>query len=165
MAGLVSNLIDILKGQIELFQQINALSVDKKQHIIKNDTEALRAVVAKENEIVPKILRTDKNRQLVMKDICTVLNKKEEDMTLTKLIDLIEGQPDHKELKEVVEELKSVADEMKVLNDSIKVLIENALEYVNFNINMIHSSFADAPAGYGDILEEAPQKSFLDING
>jgi len=165
MAGLVSNLIDVLKGQIELFQQINALSVDKKQYIIKNDTESLRAVVAKENEIVPKALRADKNRQLIMKDICTVLNKKEEDMTLTHLISLIEGQPDHKELAEVVGELKSVADEMKELNDSIKVLLENALEFIDFNINMIHSSFSEAPAGYGDTLEEAPQKSFLDING
>ena len=166
MAGLVSNLIEVLKGQMDLYQQIIALSVDKKEYIIKNDIENLRRIVSKENSLVPKALRGDKEREKIMKDICMVLNKKEEDMTLSYLVVLMENQPEHEELKSVVEQIKHYAEEMKDVNESNKALVQNALEFIDYNINVIHSTFSEAPAGYNPTLEEnMGQKGFLDNKG
>ena len=165
MAGLVSNLIDVLKGQVELYSQIAALLVRKKDFIIANDIDSLREVVAEENKLVPKALRCDKDRGRIMQDICTVLNKPA-DMTLTYLVTLMEGQPEHDELQQVVGNLQAAAHEMKELNDSNKVLLQHALEFVDYNINVIHSSFSEAPAGYNDTLDDARDPvSFLDKNG
>jgi len=165
MAGLVSNLIEVLRGQVELYSQIAALSVRKKDFIVANDIDGLRDLVAEENKLVPKALRGDKDRERIMKDICTVLNKPT-DMTLSYLVTLMEGQPEHDELGQVVENLRAAADEMKELNESNKVLIQHALEFVDYNINVIHSSFSEAPAGYNDTLDDArDQVSFLDLNG
>ncbi|MCL2574266.1 MAG: flagellar protein FlgN [Defluviitaleaceae bacterium] len=165
MAGLIGNLIDTLKGQIELYEQITALSVRKKEYIIKNDTENLRAVVAEENLIVPRLVRGDKERERVMKDICMVLNKKEEEMTLSYLVVLMENQPDHAELADIVEKTRAAVTELNEVNEANKVLIENALEFIDYNINLIHSTFSDMPVGYGGYEDAAEQKSFLDING
>jgi len=166
MAGLISNLIEVLQGQVGLYQQISALSAQKKELIIGNDIESLRKIVAEENMVVPKVMRGDKERERIMKDICTVLNKKDEDMTLSYLVTLMENQPEHGELAEVVEKTKTAVYELNDINESNKVLIENALEFIDYNINLIHSTFADMPAGYGGDYEEVgEQKSFLDVNG
>jgi len=165
MAGLVSNLIDVLKGQVELYSQIAALSARKKEFIIKNEIDNLREVVGEENKLVPKALRGDKDRERIMKDICTVLNKPA-DMTLGFLVTLMEGQPEHSDLKQVVENLSAAIDEVKELNESNKVLVQHAMEFIDYNINVIHSSFSEAPAGYNDTLDDTrEQVSFLDING
>jgi len=168
MAGLVSNLIDVLKGQVDLYNQIAALSAQKKDFIIKNDIENLRTVVSEENALIPKALRGDKDREKIMKDICTVLNKKEEEMSLGYLVVLMENQPEHDELANTVDSLKAAAEETRVLNETNKVLVQHALEFIDYNINVIHSSFSDTsgPVGYNDALEDAGgQTSFLDING
>ena len=166
MAGLISNLIETLKGQVGLYQQISALSAQKKEHIIKNDIENLRKVVAEENMIVSKVIRGDKERERTMKDICMVLNKKEEDMTLSYLVTLMEGQPEHGELADIVEKTKVAVNELNEINEANKILIESALEFVDFNINLLHSTFSEVPASYGGNYEEVgEQTSFLDING
>jgi len=166
MAGLISNLIDTLKGQVELYQQINALSLRKKEYIIANDIENLRKVVGEENVVVPKVMRGDKERERIIKDICTVLNKPQEDMTLSYLVTLMENQPEHAELADVVEKTKAAVYELNDVNESNKILIENALEFIDYNMNVIHSSFSEVPASYGSNYEEVgEQKSFLDING
>ena len=166
MAGLINNLIEVLKGQVELYQQTTALSVLKKEHIIKNDIDGLRKVVGEENAIVPRMMRQDKERERIMKDICMVLNKKEEDMTLSYLVTLMENQPEHAELQDVVEKTKKAVHELNSINEENKVLIEDAMEFIEYNINLIHSTFSDGPVGYGSNYEEiGEQKSFLDING
>jgi len=166
MAGLISNLIEVLQGQVVLYQQISALSAQKKDYIIANDIESLRKVVGEENAIVPKVMRQDKERERIIKDICMVLNKKEEDMTLSYLVTLMENQPEHGQLAEVVEKTKTAVYELNHINETNKALIESALEFIDYNINLIHSTFSDTPASYGGNYEEVgEQKSFLDVNG
>jgi len=166
MAGLISNLIEVLQGQVGLYQQISALSAQKKDFIVGNDIDSLRKIVAEENMVVPKVIRGDKERERIMKDICMVLNKGQEDMTLSYLVTLMENQPEHGELSEVVEKTKAAVHELNEINETNKVLIENALEFIDYNINLLHSTFADTPASYGSNYEEAmEQRSFLDING
>ena len=166
MAGLINNLIEVLRGQVELYQQISALSARKKEFIIKNDIESLRKIVGEENMVVPRVIRGDKERERIIKDICTVLNKKEEDMTLSYLVTLMENQPEHAELEEIVDKTKVAVHELNDINEANKALIENALEFIDYNINLLHSTFADMPAGYGSNYEDVgEQKSFLDVNG
>jgi len=162
MAGLVSSLIDVLKGQTELFREVIALSVDKKEFIIKNDIEKLREVVKQENVIVPKLLKGDKDREKIMADISVVMNKPLADLTLSYLEVLMQGQPEHEALVASIDEFVAVIDQMKAANDANKLLIENALDYIDFNINIIHSSLETGPVGYGSLEDNHEAGSFLD---
>jgi flagellar biosynthesis/type III secretory pathway chaperone len=162
MAGLVSSLIEVLKGQTELFREVIALSVDKKELIINNDIEKLKDIVKQENVIVPKLLKGDKDREKIMADISVVMNKKLEDLTLSFLSELMEGQPEHEALVKAIEEFAAAMGEMKAANDANKLLIENALDYIEFNINIIHSSLEAGPAGYGALEDNHEAGSFID---
>jgi flagellar biosynthesis/type III secretory pathway chaperone len=162
MAGLVSSLIDVLKGQTELFSEVIALSVDKKELIIKNDIDRLREVVKQENAVVPKALKGDKDREKIMADISVVMNKKLEDLTLSYLIELMQGQPEHEALVKAVDDFAKAIAQMKAANDANKLLIENALDYIEFNMNIIHSSLEAGPAGYGSLEDNHEAGSFLD---
>ncbi|MCL2753531.1 MAG: flagellar protein FlgN [Defluviitaleaceae bacterium] len=162
MAGLISNLIDTLKGQTDLFKEVAALLVLKKEHIIENDIDALKNVVKQENEIVPKALKNDKEREKIMADIATVLNKKQEELTLSLLAELINGQPEHNDFVVAVDEFVAALEKMKEANDAAKVLVQDALEFVDFNMNIIHSSLDAAPAGYGSLEDGHEPGSFLD---
>jgi flagellar biosynthesis/type III secretory pathway chaperone len=162
MAGLVSSLIDVLKGQTELFREVIALSVDKKEFIIKNDIEKLRELVKQENVIVPKALKGDKDREKIMADISVVMNKKLEDLTLSYLAELMQGQPEHEALVKAIDEFARAIADLKAANDSTKMLIENALEYIEFNMNIIHSSLEAGPAGYGSLEDNHEAGSFID---
>jgi len=165
MAGLINNLIDTIKGQTELFRGVVALSADKKKYIIQNDIENLREIVKQENIIVPKALKGDKVRDGIMRDMATVLNKPVDELTLTRIAEIIEGQPEHAEYIAVLEEFVLVATEMKEANDSNKLLIENALDYIDFNMNIIHSSLDAQPIGYGAYDDDNRQPgSFIDAS-
>jgi len=163
MAGLISNLIDTIKGQTELFKQLTALSEDKKNFIIQNDVEGLRGIVKQENIIVPKALKGDKTREQLMADIATVLNKNYDDLTFSRLAELIDGQPEHPDFVSAMEDFIMAVDAMKQANDASKLLLEDALDYIDFNMNVIHSSLDAQPAGYGALLDDTHEPgSFLD---
>jgi len=161
MAGLVSSLIDVLQGQVDLYNQIAALSARKKEFVIANDIDSLRDILAEENAVIPKVIRGDKDREKIMKDICTVLNKKEAELTLRGLVVLMENRPEHVELAAVVTALGAAAAEVQRLNEDNKALVEQALEFIDYNINVIHSSMAEAP----NMDLDTSQSGFLDING
>ena len=163
MAGLITDLIQTLQGQTELFKQVTALSDDKKNFIIKNDIENLRNIVKQENLIVPKALKGDKTREQLMKDIATVLNTNYDELTFASLAELISGQPEHPAFVAAAEEFATAVTEMKETNDNNKLLLQDALDYIEFNMNIIHSSIDAQPAGYGDLLDNTHEPgSFLD---
>ena len=163
MAGLITDLIETLQGQTELFKQVIALSEDKKNFIIKNDIENLREIVKQENQIVPKALKGDKTRERLMKDISTVLNTNHDELTFASLAELISGQPEHPAFVQAAKDFELAAQEMKEQNDNNKLLLQDALDYIEFNMNIIHSSIEAQPAGYGDLLDNTNEPgSFLD---
>jgi hypothetical protein len=162
MAGLISNLIETIKGQTELFREVIALSTDKKEFIIKNDIESLRQLVKQENVIIPKALKGDKTREKIMVDIATVLNKNPDELTFTMLAELTRGQPEHEAFVAAAEEFVVALTEMKEQNETNKLLIQDALEYIDFNINIIHSSLDSPPIGYGGLEDNHEPGSFLD---
>jgi len=163
MAGLINSLIENIKEQTGFFNELSALSDEKKQMIIQNDVEGLRGIVKQENAIVPKALKVEKNREQIMKDIATVLNKNFDDLTFSSLAELIQAQPEHPAFVAAFENFIMALDEMKQKNDENKILIADALEYIDFNMNVIHSSMDAQPAGYGDLLDSGQEPgSFID---
>ncbi|MCL2350357.1 MAG: flagellar protein FlgN [Defluviitaleaceae bacterium] len=162
MAGLISNLIEVLQGQTKLFNDIAALSDDKREFTVKNDIESLRGIVKQENEIVPKMLKGDKKRESIMTDLATVLNKNKDDLTLTLLEEIIRGQPEHGLFKQTVDEFIAALEKMKEGNERAKVLLQDAIDYVEFNMNILHSSMDAGPVGYGALEDGHQPGSFLD---
>ena len=84
---------------------------------------------------------THSNQQVqLLKDIANVLGRTEEKMTVTRLIALLESQPDvQKKLTEARDRLLAAADRTNHLNDQNVALIKQAIELNEFDLTLFKS--------------------------
>ena len=98
------------------------------------DYQVAKSAVSEASDI-----REDKVIQL-LKDIANVLGRTEEKMTVTRLITLLESQPDvQKKLTEARDRLLAAADRMNHLNDQNVALIKQAIELNEFDLTLFKS--------------------------
>ena len=162
MSGLVYELMDTLDKQIVHFDELIALSTEKKDLIVNNDTSRLAAVTSAENAAVTKIQKLDKGRSAIMGDIANVLGQSS-DITLTKLTELLKGQPEYERIFSLSELTRERLEKLKALNDQNKILVDSSLEYINFTINAIRTSVLPEQAIYSPEGEElGTRQSFFD---
>ena len=75
-----------------------------------------------------------------MGDIANVLNREEKDLKISDLISLINTRPEEQtKLEEAREKLIIVGKELKIVNERNKELLENALEMIDFDLNLIQA--------------------------
>jgi len=162
MAGLMEKLIQVMEEHASHCEALLSLGARKKEHIIKNEVDALRKLMVEENAIVGKVQRAEKARVQLIRDIADVLNERADALTLTRLADIIREQDEHEPFTRAAERMRTAVEALKVLNDQNKLLLENALEYIDFTINVIRSTYGD-PSGYMPEDSQTPGRSFLDI--
>ncbi len=149
MAGLVSELVLLLQEQTELYENLLALSEEKKDAIIKNNIDELQKVTSVENIIISKNQKLEKKRSIAVSDIALVLGKTENELTLSVLLQIIENQPEYESLKLISDKMLSIIERLKEINENNKMLLLNALDYVDFSLNLFRST----------VLKEAPTYS------
>lgn len=140
MASLIEELVNILEEEYEIYNSLIPIANEKTQIIVSNDTLALQAITAKEQEAVDRITALEHKRNRVMDDIKTVLGKKDENLTLKTLIDLLNQQQKEKRmLAQLHDKLKQTVNYLVDINNRNKSLIEQSLELIDFNMNFLHS--------------------------
>lgn len=140
MASLMENLIDVLGQESEEYEGLLALSQKKMRIIAGANLEDLQKITDDEQEVVSRLNRLEKRRIEVAADIANVLNKDVETMKLTNLIEMLSARPaEQAALAAVHDRLKSVVREVQRTNEQNRELLEEALELVNFEMNMLQA--------------------------
>ena len=140
MASLMENLIDVLGQESEEYEGLLALSQKKMRIIAGANLEDLQRITDDEQEVVGRLNRLEKRRIEVTADIANVLNKDVETMKLTNLIEMLSARPaEQAALAAVHDRLKSVVREVQRTNEQNRELLEEALELVNFEMNMLQA--------------------------
>lgn len=138
MASLMENLLDTLEKEEQVYRELLDLSMKKTPVIIKGDITSLQAITDEEQLIVSKVTQLDKKRDEVMKDIANVLNKDVNTLKLFQLVEMLGTQPkEQKRLATVNDKLKEVTKQMKRVNEQNRELLQNALEMVEFDLNLL----------------------------
>ena len=145
MAGLINELLTVLNEQTENYENLLALSHEKHQVLVENDVKALQKITNVENIIVGNNQRLEKKRVKITADISTVLGKRESDMTLSLLAEMIKQQEEYPALVDVSKRLRTAVEDLKEVNDRNKTLLEFSLDYIDFTMNLVRSSASDAP--------------------
>lgn len=139
MASLIDELIVTLDNENTEYEALRKLSSEKTGIIIKDDLDGLSRIIAKEQVHLDKITNLEKKRIEVINDIAIVLNRDVDTLTVKGIVDLLEGQKEEQQrLARVHDKLKKTLRNVEVLNETNKGLIEEALEFINFNINYIN---------------------------
>ena len=140
MASLMENLIEVLGQESEEYEGLLALSQKKMRIIAGANLEDLQKITDDEQEVVSRLNRLEKRRIEVTADIANVLNKDVETMKLTNLIEMLSARPaEQAALAAVHDRLKSVVREVQRTNEQNRDLLEEALELVNFEMNMLQA--------------------------
>lgn len=146
MAGLINELIEILNKQASAYEELLILSTEKKSVIINNDIDALQKITIVENKIVSRSQKFEEKRLELMKDIASVLNRKNEELTLSILEELMKDQEEAPLISAVRIKLKDTVTKLKEANDLNNQLIEGSLDYIEFTMNLVRANLDEGPS-------------------
>lgn len=138
MAGLMDNLTTLLAEECQCYEQLVEVSTQKTQTIVKGDIEALQKITVAEQTLTDRVQNLEKKRLETVKDIGIVIGKEDENLTITRIIELMSGQPQVQgTLSELKLRLIKALNEMKAVNDKNTVLLKQAMEMVEFDLTLL----------------------------
>ncbi len=139
----MENLIDVLGQECREYEQLLTLTRKKTQVIASANLEDLQKITDDEQEMVGRLSHLEKRRVEVTADIANVLNRDVEQLKLANLIDMMSGRPAEQEkLVAAHDSLKSTVRELQRVNEQNKQLLQDALEMVQFEMNLLQASKA-----------------------
>lgn len=151
MASLMDNLLDVLNQEESQYRDLINLSNEKKDVLIHADIERLQQITEAEQNITDDLHNLETKRRSIVSDMAVVLRRDEGELTVEKMIDILDKQPEEqKKLAEVRKRLRDTLDEMIRVNTQNQILIKQAMEMVEFDLTLFRS-MRQAPetANYG----------------
>jgi len=140
LASLMEDLLDVLEKEEKQYQDLIELGLEKKQAVIKADIQTLEQITAREGDAASVLGNLAKRRTRVLNDMATVLGKEPGEITITKMIGYLEGQPkEQQQLAEIKEKLLATGNKMNTINQQNEVLLKQALEMVEFDLTLLKS--------------------------
>ena len=151
MASLSEELKSTLTEEKKGYDDLYSLGQKKRQAVIDRDLTTLSAITDEEQEMADSLKALEQKRTRILKDMSSVLGHDDEILTVTEIINALNGQPEEqKALTEARDSLVKSATNMQFLNQENKVLLEQAMEMVDFDLTL-YKSMRQAPetANYG----------------
>lgn len=140
MASLMETLIEVLEKENLEYGNLLALSMKKTPVIVSDDIKVLAEITDEEQIIVSRINHLDKQRIDAVNDIANVLNKDVTKLKIADLIKMLAARPQEQaRLASVFDDLRRNVRAVKQINEQNRELIENALELVQFNMQVIQA--------------------------
>lgn len=143
MASLMENLIQVLEQESEEYEGLLSLSQKKTPIIVSSDLEKLQKITDDEQVIVSRINQLERKRTEVVADIANVLNRDVDTLKLANLIEMLAARPvEQAKLAEAHDRLQKSVYGLKRVNEQNRELLTNALEMIEFEMNLLQASKA-----------------------
>jgi len=155
MAGMLTQLLDVMNQQVERHIELHGLSLEEKDAIIQNDIDTLQKLVSLKNIVISQNNRLEKQRMSLVNDIAEVLGLKEKDMPLSQLISVMEGKPEQADIIDVGNRLKEAMEKLKIANDDNRELLQGAIDFVEYSLNALRSTIEPEPVEIPTIKKPA----------
>ena len=140
MASLMEVLIDVLEKESKEYEQLLDLSMRKTPVIVSEDLDELSKITDEEQIIVSRINHLDAQRNEAISDIANVLNKDVDQLKIVDLIKMLAARPEEQtKLAAVFDKLQENVRNVKRSNEQNRELIQQALELVQFNMNVLQA--------------------------
>ena len=150
MAGMITQLVDIMKEQAERYNELIGLTMEEKDILVNNEIEELQKLTNLKNIVVSQNNRLEKKRIALVNDIAEVMGSNEKDIDLAKLLEIIGDQPEAAQLEEIGQSLRDALHTLKEANELNRQLLEASIEYLEYSINMVRSSVNPEPLEFPD---------------
>lgn len=131
MTEILQHLVDNLKRQVALYEDLNDLEGHKQKAIIKNKLSELEAITVREEQLLIEASRLEKERLLWAEQIGKDLGKAPEDLTLAELA----GH--YPVLQEVRLDLDRAVGALQGIHEINTQLLQQAMKVVEFTVGML----------------------------
>ena len=151
MASLMEELINVLQQEQEQYSELLTVSLEKTAVIVSNNLTRLQEIAVQEQDILDILVNLDRKRDTCMQSIASVMNRKPKHLTVTQIIDMMEGQPEYQNvLAKLHGQLKSTVEQLRQVSTHNQDLLSEAIEMTEFEINLVQSlNQAPETANYG----------------
>lgn len=141
MASLMEELLSTMDGETEQYEKLISLNDKKKDSIIHQKLDVLENVTIEEQSIADSLLELEHKRLHILQSMAGVMGHDGEEITVSWMIDNLSSQPkEQSQLQEAKDKLVKAADQVKIGNFQIQNLLKQAIEMVEFDMNLIKSS-------------------------
>ena len=146
----MSQLVDILKAEYTLYQDLSKLSEEKTDLIVEEEIEKLEDAIIEEQKLVEQLKQLERKRKQLTGE-----------RSLTTFI--ADANPKSKErLEDLRNKLLEVTTKLKETNQLNNKLLKNALQLTNLNLNLLTNNSKQGTYGkQGSIEEEQGSQSML----
>lgn len=161
---LMENLIKTMQLEYKAYSGILEIAEKKTDCLIKNDIRALSAITEEENKAAEKTAQFNEVREQLLIKYCQGNGQDYRTFTLSRLIEQVQ-EPYGTQLKEIRSKLGDTVKKLSERNGINRKLIENAIKYLNFNMQLMSSPQPVVPL-YGRGGQEVSQNaknSTLDV--
>ena len=143
MASLIDSLIEVLENIGTEYENLLGLSMKKTPVIVAGDLNQMAVITEEEQSIVSKINKLDAQMQKTLKEIADVINTDVSELDLQVIIGFMGPKPEEQQKLAVVhDKLKNVVLQVARVNDQNGELIKDALEMVQFEMNILQATKA-----------------------
>ena len=140
MASLMENLLEVLEQESVEYEGLLALSQKKTPVIVSGNLQELQKITDDEQILAGRLVNLEKKRTEVTADIANVLNKDVNQLKLANLIEMMAARPaEAARLAALHDRLQAAVRGLQRVNEQNKELLTNALEMVEFEMNMLHA--------------------------
>lgn len=129
---MIEKLISTLDRLLALHLQLYKVSLQKTEHLKKNDIEALKESLMNEQKFVQAI----KQIELERTELTSQYLNRSDDLTLTACMEKATG-PDQDKLLTIYNNFKDVMDKLKGANQLNQQLTQQSLQFVSLSIDML----------------------------
>ena len=145
----MQQLIDILKGEYTLYQDLYKLADRKTDLIVEEEIDKLENVITKEEKLVGQLKQLENKRQQLTGQ-----------RSLTEFIN--DANPQNQErLGDLRNKLLKVTTKLKETNQLNNKLLKNALQLTNLNLNLLTNNSKQGTYGKKGSMEEQGSDSML----
>ncbi len=162
--NLIENLIKTLQYEYKTYLDILEIVERKTDCLIKNDTAALINITEEEKTSAERTTQLNQLREKLLLEFCQETNLDYKTLTIDDIKKQVK-EPYKKPLDDIHTKLKSVVEKLSYRNGMNQKLIENAINTINFNIQLIASPQPAVPL-YGRSGQEVShntKRSMLDV--
>ena len=160
MASLVEELIQTLEKEQTTYEELIPVVQKKTIVIIENNLEELQKITDQETDLMQTVTTLEAKRRQVMDNMAIVLNQDVEKLTLKRVIELLDKQPEEqRKLCIIHDNLKQTVQTLASANNQNKSLLEQSLDMIEFNMNFIQSTRMSPGNNYGKgaITNDSPE--------
>lgn len=158
---LLSELVEILKKENNLYENLLDIAEDKKETLINNEIETLFSHVESDREHIDEISNLEDRRLEIMEDIKDDFDI-EDDLSYLEFVNKLPDKWEDK-LNPVRKDLLETLEKFHVRNEENKKLIEEAVRFNKFSIDLIVDNLKNNKTTYHSQNESSPR--LLDTRG